>query len=456
MRISPVVGFIALLLDLLLINFAFLWSFNHVYLDLYWVTHFPFFNLLLYFNALWLMLSVAINPYRLRRMMRVTQITGITLLQFSVHAVLMGALYLFQPKPLWEPRFIGGIFLLAAPLLFAGKITFLYALRYFRLKGQGLVQVAVWGSGESVARILRFFDDFPEYGYRNNRLKLKPSSSLDERLREVETLNVEILFVDAASLPDHDLMELFEWADRHFVRVHLIAPFVQFSNMRLSIQYFEDIPVMIFQEIPLDDWRNRLFKRVFDVVGSLLVIFFLLSWMYPLFGLIIALQSKGPILFKQKRSGLNNQSFTCYKFRSMVVNAQSDLRQASDGDARITPFGRFLRRTSLDELPQFINVLVGDMSIVGPRPHMLKHTQAFSAQVDRFMTRHRIKPGITGLAQVRGYRGETPDAHDVSGRVRLDRFYVNNWTFLFDVKITLDTIRMIFRDFRRVNEQHSG
>ena len=213
---------------------------------------------------------------------------------------------------------------------------------------------------------------------------------------------------------------------------------------------------MIFQEIPLDDWRNRLFKRVFDVVGSLLVIFFLLSWMYPLFGLIIALQSKGPILFKQKRSGLNNQSFTCYKFRSMVVNAQSDLLQASYGDARITPFGRFLRRTSLDELPQFINVLVGDMSIVGPRPHMLKHTQAFSAQVDRFMTRHRIKPGITGLAQVRGYRGETPDAHDVSGRVRLDRFYVNNWTFLFDVKITLDTIRMIFRDFHRVNEEHSG
>lgn len=456
MRISPVIGFLALLLDLLLINAAFLWSFDRVYLDLYWVTHFPFFNLLLYFNALWLMLSVAINPYRLKRMMRVTQITGITLLQFAVHAILMSALYLFQPKPLWEPRFIGNIFLVAAPLLFAGKIFFLYALRFFRLRGQGLVQVAVWGSGESVERILRFFDDFPEYGYRNNRLKLASSAALEDRLREMEALKLEILFVDGSSLSDRDLMELFEWADRHFVRVHLIAPFVQFSNMRLSIQYFEDIPVLIFQEIPLDDWRNRLLKRAFDVVGSLFVVFFLLSWMYPLFGLIIAMQSKGPILFKQKRSGLNNQSFTCYKFRSMVVNTESDKQQASENDSRITPFGRFLRRTSLDELPQFINVLAGDMSIVGPRPHMIQHTQAFSARVDRFMTRHRIKPGITGLAQVRGYRGETPDAHDVSGRVRLDRFYVNNWTFLFDVKISLDTIRMIFRDFRRVNGGNSG
>jgi len=447
MRISPAIGFLALILDLLLINISFLWSFRQVYYDLYWVTHFPFFNLLLYFNAIWLLLSMAINPYRLRRMMRVTQITGITLAQFGVHALMMAALYLFQPKPLWEPRFIIGTFAIAAPLLFLGKVFFLYALRFFRLRGKGLVQVTLWGRGESAERLLRFFDDFPEYGYHHIPLSTQ-LGPLSDRLDEILQKGVQILFIDSGSIQEEELTELFDWADRHFIRIHLIAPFIQFSNMRLSIQYFEDIPVMIFQEIPLDDWRNRLIKRLFDVVGSLLVIVLLLSWMMPLFGLMIRRESPGPVLFRQRRSGLNNLPFTCYKFRSMVVNADSDRLQAGSHDVRITRFGRFLRRTSLDELPQFFNVLKGEMSIVGPRPHMLMHTAAFSSKVDRFMTRHRIKPGITGLAQVRGYRGETPEPHNVSGRVRLDRFYLNNWTFLFDIKITLDTIRMILRDLR--------
>ena len=185
-------------------------------------------------------------------------------------------------------------------------------------------------------------------------------------------------------------------------------------------------------------------KQAFDFAFSSLVIFFLLSWLIPIVAILIKLESRGPIFFKQLRTGKNGKPFYCLKFRSMFLNADANSLQASKGDNRITKVGAFLRKNSLDELPQFFNVLCGEMSIVGPRPHMVRHTEDYAKSIHNFMDRHLIMPGITGLAQVSGHRGETRELDDMTKRVNADIHYLHNWSFWLDVKIVILTARQIF------------
>ena len=185
---------------------------------------------------------------------------------------------------------------------------------------------------------------------------------------------------------------------------------------------------------------NLFIKRSFDIMLALIIIVGLLSWLTPLLAIIIKLESKGPVFFKQKRNGLDYKEFFCYKFRSMRPNPMADLHQVTRGDQRITRVGRIIRKTSIDELPQFINVLKGEMSVVGPRPHMVSHTHMYAERIDKFMVRHFIKPGITGLAQVTGYRGEVETDEDIINRVKFDIFYLENWSMLLDLKIIVQTV----------------
>lgn len=198
--------------------------------------------------------------------------------------------------------------------------------------------------------------------------------------------------------------------------------------------YFKKIPVAIFDE------SQQVIKRTFDVTLSLVLMFLVFSWLFPLIGLLIKLTSSGPVFFQQLRHGKDNVPFYCYKFRTMYINDQSDIKQATKDDPRITWIGKFLRKSSLDELPQFFNVIRGEMSIVGPRPHAMPMNYKFSAEIDNFMFRHTVKPGITGLAQAKGFRGETKDFYDIYSRCKLDIFYVNNWSPILDIKIIIWTI----------------
>jgi putative colanic acid biosynthesis UDP-glucose lipid carrier transferase len=191
---------------------------------------------------------------------------------------------------------------------------------------------------------------------------------------------------------------------------------------------------------PLKNIFNEILKRAFDIAFSLFVLVFFLSWMYPLFALIIKLQSRGPAVYKQLREGKDGVHFLCFKFRTMYLNKESDYSWTKVNDPRVTRFGVFLRRTSLDEFPQFLNVFLGQMSIVGPRPHPIKLNDLFRGRVEKFHLRHKTKPGITGLAQMKGYRGSITKYHQINSRVKLDRFYIQNWTFLLDLKIILLTI----------------
>jgi exopolysaccharide biosynthesis polyprenyl glycosylphosphotransferase len=243
----------------------------------------------------------------------------------------------------------------------------------------------------------------------------------------------------------NDLKGLFKIADELCLRIRFVPDIVGNYPDNSVIQNVYNFQTISQRSEPLEDQNNRFVKRFFDVFFSLVVIIFILSWLYPIIGLIIKLQSPGPIIFKQLRSGENNVPFWCYKFRSMRVNSESDTKQATKHDRRVTKFGQFIRKTSLDELPQFFNVLLGDMSVVGPRPHMLNHTKEYNAITENFMVRHFVKPGITGLAQIRGLRGEITDMRYIQERINMDIEYLENWNLIADIKICFLTFYFIVK-----------
>jgi len=218
------------------------------------------------------------------------------------------------------------------------------------------------------------------------------------------------------------------------------------SEEKLNLQplFIDDIGVMTTYTSPLEEPLNRLLKRSLDIIFSILCLIPTVL-LFPFIATIIKLQSPGPIFFRQLRTGLNGHNFYCYKFRSMHVNADADSLQAAKDDPRKFPFGNFMRKTSIDELPQFWNVLIGNMSIVGPRPHMLAHTEQYEKLIDKYMVRHFVKPGITGWAQVTGFRGETRELWQMEGRVEHDIWYIQHWSLWLDIRIVWMTVESIFK-----------
>ena len=239
--------------------------------------------------------------------------------------------------------------------------------------------------------------------------------------------------------------KLISFCDKNLISVKLLPELVNYEFKNFFIKKLYNIPVIEVNQLPLDLWYNKILKRLFDVIFSLFVLVFFISWMYVVFGIIIKIQSRGPILFKQRRHGMGGKAFYCFKFRSMVMNDQEDTKFADNKDSRLTKFGKFMRISALDEMPQFINVLIGDMSVVGPRPHPLKLNQEFSKKIYKFSKRHQFKPGITGLAQISGFRGKIYNFYDMSSRVKLDRYYFKNWSFMLDLNICIRTIFGIIR-----------
>lgn len=229
------------------------------------------------------------------------------------------------------------------------------------------------------------------------------------------------------------------------IRFYLVPEFYRFFKRRFSLHFIESTPILSLRYEPLQHFSNRFVKRCFDIIFSGVVLITIFPVIYLIFGIIIKCSSRGPIFFKQKRTGIRGQEFYCYKFRSMRMNKQANTLQATEGDPRVTKIGAFMRKTSIDELPQFINVFRNDMSVVGPRPHMLQHTELYSSIIDKFMVRHLVKPGITGWAQVTGCRGETKTVEEMEERVKKDVWYLENWTFFLDLKIIFLTIRNAIR-----------
>jgi len=251
---------------------------------------------------------------------------------------------------------------------------------------------------------------------------------------------VDEIFSSVTPEQNSELYPLILQAEHECIRFRVVPDFSVFIKGPFFVSYLNDMPILTIRSVALDDFNNRVLKRIFDFAVSSFVILFILSWLIPLISLLIFIESPGPVFFSQFRTGKNKKSFLCYKFRSMKINKDADVQQATKNDNRVTKIGKFLRRTSLDEFPQFINVLIGNMSIVGPRPHMIKHTDDYSKLVDQYMVRHLSKPGITGWAQVNGYRGEITETTEIKNRVHFDIWYLENWSLLLDVKIVFLTV----------------
>lgn len=256
----------------------------------------------------------------------------------------------------------------------------------------------------------------------------------------IENNNVDELYINVTPTGPQEFKEFLKVCDRNMVRVFYVPLTIYGEFRKAKVKEFGDIYVLSQYEEPLRDVRNRIKKRVFDFIVALLFI----CTLFPFILIIVAIMSKltmpGPLFFKQKRTGYDGRDFWCYKFRSMKVNKESDTVQAVKNDPRITKWGAFMRHTNIDELPQFINVLIGDMSLVGPRPHMLAHTDYYSELISDYMIRHYVKPGITGWAQTHGERGETKTVEDMRRRVEKDIWYIEHWSFWLDIQIMLKTI----------------
>ncbi len=339
------------------------------------------------------------------------------------------------------------------------RFGFIKIVRFYRSKGYNNRRAIIIGAGTTGQAFKKMLDNKIEYGL--NFLGFFDDEP--ERFPEVQNLiagnvhdskkfavehHVDEIFCALPYKQEEKIKDLISFADKQLIRMKIVPDFSHFLTNQLhkvEIDYYGTYPVMMMRKEPLENFLNRLVKRAFDFIFTLLVFVTVLWWLIPLISLLIKLTSKGPVFFIQERTGIKNKPFEVYKFRTMYVNDKADVLQATKNDSRITPLGSFLRKTNLDEIPQFINVLLGQMSIIGPRPHMLKHTEEYSKIIDKFMVRHFIKPGITGWAQVNGFRGETKDPKDMEDRVRADIWYLENWSFLLDIRIIFLTIFNMIR-----------
>ena len=340
--------------------------------------------------------------------------------------------------------------LLSAILIFTFSVL-LYRLMVhglldsYRTYGGNIKNIAIIGYDKKGIKLYNTIQNNPYLGYRSKGVFYKKSKSeykipymgkISNFLKQIENYS-EVYISDDISTKLKK--EIIKECDLNLVKVRILPELVNYEFKNFFISKLIDIPVIEVNELPLDKWYNRLLKRIFDITISSFVIVFILSWLIPLFGIIIKIQSRGPILFTQSRNGENGISFKCYKFRSMILNKNSDRVFADHNDKRLTNFGRFIRVSALDELPQFINVFLGDMSIIGPRPHPILLNKEYEEKIQKFNKRHQFKPGITGLAQISGFRGKINNIVDMSSRVKLDRYYFKNWSLFFDFKIFFKT-----------------
>lgn len=391
----------------------------------------------------WLIISYYSGYYEVFRYSKGIEILGKLLKQFIFISLITFAYVGFKYKYVTVDEIEVFIFWSLFLIGFVKFSIFFLLKKYRILYGGNQRKVILLGNGKSVDELKDFFTTNPDYGYNLVRvfdLKSNKKQELIESMQYVVDNKIDEIYASMNVLSNNEINYLINFVDNNLKTIKFLPDSKNTLFRNLAVEYYEYIPIISLRTIPLDKEVNKRLKRFFDIVFSLFIIVFLLSWLTPVLALIIRLESKGPTFFKQKRNGLNYEEFYCYKFRSMHLNPIADLEQVQKNDPRITRIGKFIRKTSIDELPQFFNVLLGDMSVVGPRPHMVSHTEMYAKSVDKFMVRHFIKPGITGLAQTNGFRGEVETEKDIINRVKYDIFYLENWSLLLDIKIIFATV----------------
>jgi putative colanic acid biosynthesis UDP-glucose lipid carrier transferase len=363
-------------------------------------------------------------------------------------------IFFFQQSDI-SRSFVGIVLSAIATGLIFSRLGHLFLFQYFLNKNYLVRKIVVIGYNALAKKLVQHLEDEPIkneiVGFCEDEKNVKelthyPVITNLQNVMEFSVKNeVTEIYSTIAPETNKEIYSLIEKADELCIRFRFIPDLNSFIRQPIHIEYIGQMPMLSVRKEPLNDVANRIRQRLYDLVFTTLVIVFILSWLIPILSLLVLLDSRGPVFFVQRRTGVNNKPFNCIKFRSMRKTSDADVKQATKGDHRITRLGRILRKTNLDELPQFFNVLVSDMSIVGPRPHMIKHTVDYSKVVNQYMVRQFLKPGITGWAQISGYRGETKTLDEMQARVQHDLWYLENWSLWLDTKIILMTCLNMFK-----------
>ncbi|HSD06032.1 MAG TPA: undecaprenyl-phosphate glucose phosphotransferase [Flavobacterium sp.] len=408
-------------------------------------------------NVLWILLLLYKNSYIIIRIEKIETILKRMIKQIAAHFLLISMFIIVLRYSEISRVVLLYFYLIFFSLLFISRLLSMKFLNYIRAHGFNFKNVVIVGANHAGDNIRKILSKDLTYGYRvlgffDNTTETSTSLSLpllggfDEIENYILREKIDEMYIALNTDHIETINKLTALCEHHMVRIRFIPDFQQYTwSSKVEITFYENTPVLMLRKEPLEGMINLLSKKIFDLVFSFCVIVFIFSWLFPILYILIKLDSPGPVFFKQERSGRDNESFTCLKFRTMYVNDLSDQVQATKGDSRVTKLGAFMRRTNIDELPQFLNVLWGDMSVVGPRPHMLKHTEQYSELINNYLVRHYAKPGITGWAQVNGLRGETKKLIDMKDRVDYDIWYIENWSLLLDLKIIFLTVYNIFK-----------
>ncbi|MFD1615873.1 exopolysaccharide biosynthesis polyprenyl glycosylphosphotransferase [Gelatiniphilus marinus] len=436
--------------DLFVINFLafYLFSFNTKNLYFFSVgllnnKHLLF---IIYSIFFWLLLAFLLKFYEVYRFTSILKIISLLIKQFLAYLLVVFAFIgVFRSIDIEAFNVLKYIFY-SLTAIGAIKILSYFILKKVRsyLKGN-LRNVIIIGSGPAIEELKNFFTNKKELGYNlkavfsdfdNNATgKIKDSFSYLARN------NIDEIYCEIDGLKEKQVNKVVNHANLNHCNIKFIPNKLNLFNKRLKADFYGNMPVLYIPKVTLNNDINKFIKRGFDILFSLIVIVFILSWLSVILFVVIKLESKGPLFYRHKRNGINYKEFVCFKYRSLKVVEEEKGTYVKRDDKRVTKTGRILRRTSIDELPQFINVFLGDMSVVGPRPHMISYTDDYSKKIDKynFIFRHRVKPGITGLAQVSGFRGEIEEDKDIINRVKYDIFYIENWSLLLDLKIIIQT-----------------
>ena len=408
-------------------------------------------------NLIWIGLLLYKDSYRIIRIEPIESILKRTIKKVLIHASLIAVFVVFLKYSEISRLRLLYFYCFFFALLMISRYLSMKLLKYIRAHGYNFRNFIIVGANDTGERIRRILAKDLTYGYRFLGFfdeKLDPFAFISFPVlgdfNAIEEFlvkeNIDEMYV-ALHIDNIDVInKLINICEHHMVRIKFIPDFQLYTKSnKVEMSFYENTPILMFRPEPLEFTVNRLLKKAFDVLFSLGVILLIFPWLFPILMLIIKIESPGPVFFRQERSGRDNKSFTCLKFRSMSLNVLADSKQAKKGDSRVTRFGAFIRKTSIDELPQFFNVFWGDMSVVGPRPHMVNHTKQYTELINNYLVRQYAKPGITGWAQVNGYRGETRELIDMENRVEYDIWYIENWSLLLDIKIVIKTVINVFK-----------
>ena len=409
-------------------------------------------SFLSYISIFWIVTSYFLGFYKVYRYTSIFKIISLLCKQFFIFTLGYFTYFaVFREGVVVHNQFI----ILSTILISISTVKFLWLIliKNYRSQGKNYRTTIVIGFDDSSKNIINIFKTKANLGYKYLGFFSNKTNKNKEYLGKLENVfkyasenKVDEMYCSLTSLSKDQIVGINKFAINKKIVLKLIPNSNDLYSKKQKTEYYDDgLLVLNVDKLPFEFAENFYIKRIFDIFFSLFVCVFLLSWLALILWILVKLESKGPLLFKQKREGINGKEFVCYKFRSMRINMLADKVHATKNDFRVTKIGAFLRKTSMDELPQFVNVLLGDMSVVGPRPHLESLSLEYQKEVDDYLKRHIVKPGITGLAQVSGYRGEIKKTSDIKNRVRFDIFYIENWSFFLDIKIIIKTIFNVFK-----------